>query len=259
MLIKTITAITLGLSFYAGAWAAPLESEIKVDNGGLIAGTLDLPEGASAVPVVLLVADGGQTDRNGNAPGTNSDCLRQLAQALAAQGIASVRYDKRGVAASAAAAAAGGAPTVARYADDAAAWIQLLKHDARFDKVVVVGHGQGLLVGLLAANAVGANGFVSLAGNSAPASTYDPAAEFGKLKMHARIIQGSADLQVGMDEVHRLEQGRPGTPVAIIKGMNHVLKMADGDLAAQKTSYTDPELPVAPELVTELVGFINMR
>lgn len=247
MLLKTITAITLGLSFHACAWAATLERDIQVDNGTLIKGTLDLPENAAPVPVVLLVADGGPIDRNGNAPGAASDCLRLLAHALADKGIASVRYDKRDPGAA-----------IDKQADDAAAWIELLKTDPRFSKVVVVGHGEGLLVGLLAANRVGANGFVSLAGKAAPSAAYDPATEFGKLKMHARIIQGSTDLQAGMDDVRRLQQGRPGTPVVIVAGMNHVLKLAAGDAQAQKASYTTPDLRVAPELVAALASFINV-
>jgi 6-phosphogluconolactonase len=206
-----------------GAPAAYRESPIQLDHGGAVKGTLALPAGGAPAPVVLLVAEG---------PADADGSLRQLAQALAAEGIASLRYDRRGVAGLA----------VEQHADDAAAWIELLKKDARFNKVVVVGHGEGVLAGLLAANKVGANGFVSLAGSGART-----AAEFGKLKMHARIIQGGADLQVGMDEVRRLEQARPGTPVAVIAGMNHALKVAQG------------ELPVAPELVAALVGFISKR
>jgi len=72
---------------------------------GTLAGTLSLPAVAKGVPVVLLIAGSGPTDRDGNnpmLPGKN-DALKQLASSLAARGVASVRYDKRGIGGSAAA------------------------------------------------------------------------------------------------------------------------------------------------------------
>ena len=69
---------------------------------GGIHGTQLRPSNDAPVPVVLLIAGSGPTDRNGNVaglPGPN-DSLKMLAEGLAANGIASVRYDKRGIAAS---------------------------------------------------------------------------------------------------------------------------------------------------------------
>jgi 6-phosphogluconolactonase len=219
---------------FAGECAAmPGETTIQLGNGD-IRGTLTLPEGNAPAPAVLLVADAVTVDRDGSVPGAADNSLRLLARALAAQGIASVRYDQRSA-------------DIAQRATDAAAWIEVLKKDVRFNKVVVIGHGEGTLVGLLAANQVGANGFVALAGGGERA-----AAEFGKLKMHARIIRGDTDSQVTSDLVQQLEQARPGTPVAVIAGMNHMLKVAAGESHAA-------DLPVAPALVTALVGFINKR
>lgn len=88
---------------------------------------------------------------------------------------------------------------------------------------------------------------------------YDPAVEFGKLNMPARIIQGSSDLQVTVADARKLEHGRPGTPVVVVDGMNHVLKLAQGDLEAQMKAYTTPDLPVAPALVAAIVAFAGKR
>ena len=68
---------------------------------GSVEGTLLLPAKAASgkVPVVLIVAGSGPTDRDGNSaglPGQNNS-YRMLAEALAADGIASLRYDKRGI------------------------------------------------------------------------------------------------------------------------------------------------------------------
>ncbi len=90
---------------------------------GAIAGTLSLPASAKkAVPVVLLISGSGPTDRDGNSamlPGKNN-ALKLLANALAARGIASVRYDKRGIGASASAMGAEKDLRFDMYVDDAA-------------------------------------------------------------------------------------------------------------------------------------------
>jgi 6-phosphogluconolactonase len=229
---------------FAGACAdvaaSVQETAIQLGNG--IQGTLVLPLGGAPAPVALLVADAGKVDRDGNGPRAGNDSLRQLARALAAQGIASVRYDRRGVGASISVPGAD-QKEAAQHAADAAQWIELLKKDSRFNKVVVIGHGGGTLVGLLAANVVGANGFVALAGGGELA-----AAEFGKLKMHARIIRGDADRQFGEELALQLERARPGTPMVVIAGMTHMLQASAGG-----------DSTVAPELVTALAGFINKR
>src|SRR5688572_1534091 len=46
-----------------------------------------------AIPLVLIIAGSGPTDRNGNGPMIKSDCYKMLAEGLAKEGIASFRYD----------------------------------------------------------------------------------------------------------------------------------------------------------------------
>ena len=60
---------------------------------GPLPGTLVLPKGAGPFPVVLLVAGSGPNDRD-ESIGPNKP-FRDLAEGLAAAGIASLRYDKR--------------------------------------------------------------------------------------------------------------------------------------------------------------------
>lgn len=146
---------------------------------GDIYGSLVVPSGSGTHPVVLIVAGSGPTDRDGNspiavAPGKtlHPDTYKLLAAALAADGIASVRYDKRGIAASAGA-MAGHAESDYRFDTgiaDAAAWINMLRVDPRFSKVIIVGHSEGSLVGMVAAQRAKAGGFVSLEGAGRPAA-----------------------------------------------------------------------------------------
>lgn len=134
---------------------------------GQIDGTLQLPAAAQGKPrVALIIAGSGPTDRDGNSPllpGRN-DSLRMLAVALAEEGIATVRYDKRGVAASLAASPSESELRFETYVDDAAAWVGKLKADPRFGSVAVIGHSEGSLIGMLAAQQAGAAAFVSIAG-----------------------------------------------------------------------------------------------
>ena len=133
---------------------------------GTVHGTLELPARAFPVPVVLIISGSGPTDRNGNSPalpGSNNS-LKQLAAGLAERGIASLRYDKRGIAGSAKAAGAEQDIRFTDFIDDAKSWIEKLKTDARFATVTVAGHSEGSLIGMVAAHEAGAHGFVSLEG-----------------------------------------------------------------------------------------------
>ncbi|WP_051971986.1 alpha/beta hydrolase [Massilia sp. 9096] len=147
----------------AGPAGQALTQEVK---GGVLAGTLMLPAATGKMPVALIIAGSGPTDRDGNStvPGFRSDSLKLLAAALAQQGIASLRYDKRGIGASRAAMPSESALRFDDYVDDAARWLATLKADPRFSNVVVIGHSEGALIGMLAAANAGADGFVSLAG-----------------------------------------------------------------------------------------------
>ena len=78
---------------------------IVLETGrGTIYGTLEIPKGDDLVPVALIISGSGPTDRDGNniLAGKNNS-LKFLAEGLALKGIATVRYDKRGVAESVAA------------------------------------------------------------------------------------------------------------------------------------------------------------
>ena len=115
------------------------------------------------VPGVVLVGGSGPTDRNGN----NSlvpvriDLLKLIAELLAKNGIASLRYDKRGVAASASETPAG-LEAQERFAwdnyvgDVVAAHAELLRHDEiKAYATALLGHSEGGLLALAAAAAMG--------------------------------------------------------------------------------------------------------
>ncbi len=133
-------------------------------------GTLLVPANARP-PVALIIAGSGPTDRDGNTPlltGKNNS-LRYLAEALAERGIASLRYDKRGIGQSRVAALNEADLRFDHFVDDATAWGRKLAADRRFSSVVVIGHSEGSLIGMLAAPKMPASKVMSIAGAGAPA------------------------------------------------------------------------------------------
>jgi hypothetical protein len=129
---------------------------------GQIFGTLTTPKRFFKIPVVLIIAGSGPTDRDGNGPMLKTNAYKKLAYALAENNIASIRYDKRGIAESKAALKKESDIRFDDYVNDAKEWIQLLKKDNRFSKIIVIGHSEGSLIGMLAAGK--ADMFISIAG-----------------------------------------------------------------------------------------------
>ncbi|WP_118196851.1 alpha/beta hydrolase family protein [Albibacterium indicum] len=161
----------------SGIWQRPVErtkddstsvqikDNFSVSNDyGTLYGTLTLPERKGEIPVVLLISGSGPTDRNmnqGQALKTNSFLM--LAEALAKQGVASVRYDKRGVGKSSNAMRTSDL-VFDDFVDDAILFIEKLKDDQRFSNVIVLGHSEGSVIGSIASTKEQPTAFISLCG-----------------------------------------------------------------------------------------------
>src|SRR5579859_7330981 len=121
--MKTLSFIAV-LALFAITTTAEELVQLKTPSG-TIYGTLLVPSAPKRMPVVLLIAGSGPTDRNGNSamlPAPNNS-LKMLAEALAARNIASLRYDKRGIGESKAAMTAEKDLRFDTYVDDAVAWV----------------------------------------------------------------------------------------------------------------------------------------
>ena len=131
-------------------------------DGATLAGTLVMPRWSELqkVPGVVLIAGSGPTDRDGNNPlvPERIDLLKQLAELLAEAGIASLRYDKRGVGASSPR-PTGTLAEEERFftwdnvvGDVSAAHGELLEHDEiKPYATALLGHSEGGLLALAAA------------------------------------------------------------------------------------------------------------
>jgi len=308
-----------------GQAAAEATSEdVRLKTGGTtLAGTFLLPPASPPWPVVVIIAGSGPTDRDGNSaalPGKNNS-HKQLAEALAAEGIASLRYDKRAIAASRDPAIREVDLRFDDYVADASGLVSQLKNDKRFSSVTVAGHSEGSLVGMMAAARAGASAFVSLEGAGRKASVilkeqlrvqigaipalwdpcvsvidalesgktvdplpeaiakvpglalalfrpsvqpylvswfkYDPAAEIAKLAVPILIVQGTTDVQVPAADATLLAQAAPKATVRMVTGMNHILKKVEGTVMQQAPSYSDPSLPIAPEVPKAVAALVR--
>ena len=161
-LLTLFASLKLIAASYSDTTTVETKITLKTATGDIF-GTLTTPEKFNKIPVALIIAGSGPTDRDGNNSGLNNNSLKMLSAELLKKGIATLRYDKRGIAESKAAIGTGEASLRFNdYVNDAKGLIQLLKKDKRFSKVVVIGHSEGSLIGMIAATT--ADQFVSIAG-----------------------------------------------------------------------------------------------
>jgi hypothetical protein len=133
-------------------------------QGGKLYGSFTLPDVNSAVPVVLIIPGSGPTDRNGNQDVVTGNTYKMIADSLKNAGIASLRYDKRGVGESHEAMKDEHSLRFEDMVNDAAGIVAELKADKRFSSIFVLGHSEGSLVGMMAAAKEPVAGFISVAG-----------------------------------------------------------------------------------------------
>jgi hypothetical protein len=133
---------------------------LKTSSGDL-EGTLLLPE-IEKPPVVLIIAGSGPTDRNGNSPSLKPNYLKMLAEGLHKNNIASLRFDKRGVAGSLSAYKS--ELRFEDYINDVEQWTTVLKNDSRFSSVIILGHSEGSLIGMMASQQNPPEKYISMAG-----------------------------------------------------------------------------------------------
>lgn len=135
--------------------------EIVLTN--LIEGTLLIPAAEEIVPLVILIQGSGPTDRDGNQPNMRNNSLKYLAESLAGENIATFRYDKRLVKLAQQGRLREENINFDDFVDDAKSVLQHFQDDKRFSHIVIAGHSEGSLVGMLAAQN-GADAFISIAG-----------------------------------------------------------------------------------------------
>lgn len=307
------------LSFTASAQLMITEEPATITTPvGNVHGTLKVPSNKKAIPVALFIAGSGPTDRNSNSQFTKNNSFKMLSDNLFMNGIATLCYDKRGIAES---------KTEQKeedlrfddYVDDVRTWIDTLSKDKRFSEIIVVGHSEGSLLGMIACgNNPKVSKFVSIAGVGEPAGNvlrkqlekqlagqpaavkdmifsyiekleqgekltdvpmslyslfrpsvqpymiswlkYNPQTEIAKLTIPTLIVQGTTDIQVGVEQAELLANAYPKAKKVIIKNMNHVLKDCEStETQDQLPTYNNPDLPLNKEISKVISDFIKEK
>lgn len=306
-------AFLIGCLVATAAMGQTQEVVVLKTNTGDIEGTLTMPDAKLPVAVALIIAGSGPTDRDGNNPMMKNNSLKMLADELAKKGIATLRYDKRGIAKSQAAGLTEADLRFDHYINDAKEWIQLLKQNKNFNEVVVIGHSEGSLIGMVASQGEKTGKYISIAGTGKPADQLirdqlkaqpayvldqstpildelmqgrtvekipmgfealfrpsvqpyliswfkvNPQVEIARLKKPILILQGTTDIQVSVEDARLLQKAAPSAQMVLIEGMNHVLKNAEADPAKNMQTYSQPELPINPELIEAINSFISSK
>jgi uncharacterized protein len=87
---------------------------------------------------------------------------------------------------------------------------------------------------------------------------YDPAAEIARVKVPVLIVQGGRDIQISEADARSLKAAQPAATLVIIPAANHVFRAAaNDDRMAQAKLYTDPTIPIVPELAPAIAGWIK--
>jgi len=283
--------------------------DVRINS--LIDGTLYTPEDDNKNNLVILIAGSGPTDRNGNNSTMKNNSLKFLAQGLAQNGISVYSYDKRLFEIAKTPDFKEEDLTFQDFITDAFDVVNHFKKEKTYKKIIIAGHSEGSLIGMVASKEANTDGFISLAGAGTPIDEvlefqinqnapqfleetknilaalkkgdtvtemspslaslfrpsvqpymiswikYNPQQEIKKLKkIPVMIINGTADLQVQVSEAEALKQAKPDTEYLIIQDMNHVLKIVK-NMAENQNSYANPDLPVSPELISEISKFVK--
>ena len=301
-------------------FSLPLQAAEQQMTVAGLSGTLLMPDNlktGSVLPVVLIVAGSGPVNRDGNISHIHNNSLKFLAEGLADTGIASLRYDKRGIGQSRSETINESDMRFSGNVDDALSWYDLLQKDDRFSKIIFAGHSEGALVVTLAAQQreklpTKLKGVVLLTGAGTPAGellrkqllkaglpeglrteasealdrleqgkrvepvskelnavfrqsvqnyliswfAIDPAKELARLTLPVLIVSGGQDLQVEAVEATKLARSVQQGQLLHIEAMNHILKPAHGDRAKNIASYSQPDMPLTPELLPAIAAFI---
>jgi pimeloyl-ACP methyl ester carboxylesterase len=314
LIFSVIVVVAASAQMIVAEEPAVLETPV-----GDILGTLKIPGGEKSVPVAIIIAGSGPTDRDCNQPGMKSNAYKMLSDALFYNDIATLCFDKRSIAKS---------KTNQKeedlrfddYVNDVKGWIEQLSADKRFSEIVIIGHSEGSLIGIIASgNNPKVSKYISIAGAGMPASEilkeqmnkqlqgqpevvknmifsyidklengetvpdvpvslnalfrpsvqpymiswfrYNPQTEIAKLTIPVLILQGSTDIQVGVNQAELLAAAYPKAQKIVIENMDHVMKISKTtDMTEQvKNSYNNPDSPISKEVTKAIIDFIKEK
>ena len=160
-MMKKLILLFLVIPFFSLSQEEEITLKTKT---GDIKGSLLVPSNSEKASVVLIISGSGPTDRNGNNPNMTNNSLMMLANELKKNGIASLRFDKRGIGESTSSGMQESDLRFENYVNDVKGWVDLLKESNKFSKIIVLGHSEGSLIGMIASQKAEVEKFISVAG-----------------------------------------------------------------------------------------------
>ena len=253
-----------------------------------IQGTLLSPKKRNNTPLAILIAGSGPTDRDGNQAHLKNNSLKYLAEGLAEKEISVFRYDKRIIAQMNKGTVQEDKLTFEDGVNDALLVVNYFKK--KYKNIIIIGHSEGALIGILVAQKTPVSKLISLSGAGSNSATlillkkgeqienispylapvfrksvqpyliswfkYDPTKEITKIKIPVFIIQGTNDLQVERKEAQLLKEAQPKAQLLFVEGMNHILKEVK-TIEENQQSYLKPDIPTSPKLIEAIAQFIK--
>ncbi|MEK4387764.1 alpha/beta fold hydrolase [Solibacillus sp. FSL W7-1464] len=138
-------------------------------SGGELKAALEMPDKATG-ELVIIHAGSGPTNKDGNTIGAGSNnSLKMIAESLAEKGVASIRFDKRGVGDNSALIKNEADLTFDVYIEDVKSIVDYAKKDDRFNEIHLLGHSEGALIMTIAAQQNDIASLISVAGIGRPA------------------------------------------------------------------------------------------
>jgi uncharacterized protein len=205
------------------------------DDTTTLSGTLNIPEGSSSWPVVVLISGSGPLDRDETMCGHKPFLV--IADYLARNGIASLRFDKRGVGQSTGKFAES---STADFASDAEAGLAFLKIQPQInpEAIGLIGHSEGTIAAsIVAANPSNNVAYVAML---APVGVSVQEDSISKLK-------AKKAKQKRIDEIQRFHD----VVIPIAKQGGEQFDLLDRLITATKTIY-----PWTPRLIRHFFVYI---
>lgn len=170
-MILFFTSLILSTTLSAQLLVTEEPIVLKTTTGDIY-GTLKVPSNKTSIPLAIIIGGSGPTDRNGNQlPAMQNNTLKMLSDGLFYNNIATLCFDKRGIGESKSSMKSEAELRFDDYIEDVKQWIDLLSKDKRFSEIVVIGHSEGSLIGMVACkNNKKTSKYISLAGSGIPAA-----------------------------------------------------------------------------------------
>lgn len=144
------------------------EQKISIQPDSIQLNGTFLRPNMKSVPLVVFVQGSGPTDRDGNNIYMTNNSLKYLAHRLYDHGIATLRFDKRGIAESGSGQVDESKVVFEDSSKDVQSWLEFCKQMGSFSSITILGHSEGALHAILTAQNYKVDKLIAVAGPGYP-------------------------------------------------------------------------------------------